>query len=169
VTGFERPAGCEDLVVGRWSARFLGRRFPVSVGRSGIGSKRREGDGVTPAGTHRVLAVLGRPDRGAPGYAAPIGLRAGWSDDPGDPAYNRPVLRPHRFSHETLRRADGQYDLLAVTDWNADPVTPGAGSAIFLHAWRRPRHPTAGCIAFAPRDLAWILARWTPRSRVVVR
>jgi L,D-peptidoglycan transpeptidase YkuD (ErfK/YbiS/YcfS/YnhG family) len=46
---------------------------------------------------------------------------------------------------------------------------PGRGSAIFLHVWRRPRHPTAGCIAFARADLAFILARWTPRSRVVVR
>jgi hypothetical protein len=40
VTGFERPAGREDLVVTRWSARFLGRRFPVAVGRGGIGVKR---------------------------------------------------------------------------------------------------------------------------------
>jgi L,D-peptidoglycan transpeptidase YkuD (ErfK/YbiS/YcfS/YnhG family) len=159
----------DDLVVTRWSARFLGRRFPVAIGRGGIAINRREGDGVTPAGTHRLLAVLHRPDRAPCAFAAPIGPRDGWSDDPTDPAYNRPVCRPHPFSHEALRRPDRQYDLIAVTDWNADPVTPGAGSAIFLHVWRKPRHPTAGCIAFAPHDLAFILARWTPRSRVVVR
>jgi L,D-peptidoglycan transpeptidase YkuD (ErfK/YbiS/YcfS/YnhG family) len=158
-----------DLVVTRWSARFFGRSFPVATGRGGIGVKRREGDGVTPAGTHRLLAALHRPDRAPCPFAAAIGLRDGWSDDPADPAYNRPICRPHTFSHEAMRRADPQYDLLAITDWNAGPVTPAAGSAIFLHVRRRPRHPTAGCIAFRRADLAWILARWTPRSRVVVR
>lgn len=156
-------------MVGRWSARFLGRRFPVAVGRGGIGSKRVEGDGVTPRGSHRIEAVLHRADRNGCAFAEAIGPRLGWSDDPGDPEYNRPVRRPHRFSHEALRRADPQYDLLAVTDWNRNPIAAGAGSAIFLHVWRGPRHPTAGCVAFRRSDLLWILSRWTPRSRVVVR
>jgi L,D-peptidoglycan transpeptidase YkuD (ErfK/YbiS/YcfS/YnhG family) len=99
----------------------------------------------------------------------PIGLRDGWSDDPRDPAYNRPVRRPHPFGHEALWRPDRLYDLVAVLDWNRGPVVPGGGSAIFLHVWRGPRRCTEGCIAFRRRDLAWILGRWTPRSRVVVR
>jgi L,D-peptidoglycan transpeptidase YkuD (ErfK/YbiS/YcfS/YnhG family) len=167
--GWSPAARPDDLVVTRWEARFLGRRLPVATGRGGIGPKRREGDGVTPTGSHRLLAVLYRPDRRPCRFALPIGPRAGWSDDPADPAYNRPVRRPHPFSHEALRRADPQYDLLAITDWNAAPAVPGAGSAIFLHVWRRPRHPTAGCLAFAPADLAWIIDRWTPRSRILVR
>ncbi len=163
-----------DLVVGRWGARFGARTFPCAVGRGGIGRGKREGDGVTPLGMHRVEAVMWRADRRAPPAVAgvrgaPIGPRDGWSDDPADPAYNRRVRRPHRFGHEALRRADPQYDLVAVLDWNRSPVRAGRGSAIFLHVWRRPRHPTAGCIAFRQRDLAWILAHWTPRSRVVVR
>ncbi len=165
-------------MVGRWGARFGGRRFACAVGRGGIGAKRAEGDGVTPVGRHRVEAVFGRRDRGwnragkrlengLPSRA--IGPRDGWSDDPADPDYNRLVRRPHRFGHEALRRADPQYDLVAVLDWNRYPPLPGRGSAIFLHVWRRPRQPTAGCIAFRRSDLAWILARWTPLSRVVVQ
>lgn len=147
----------------------MGRRFPCAVGRGGIGEKRREGDGVTPAGRHRIEAVLRRADRVGVGLGAGmIGPGDGWSDDAADPAYNCPVRRPHPFGHEAMFRADRQYDLVAVLDWNRNPVVPGRGSAIFLHIWRRPRWPTAGCIAFAPRDLAFILARWTPRSRVVV-
>ena len=177
--GEERaPALSRDLVVGRWGARFRGRRFPCAVGRGGIGAKRAEGDGVTPVGRHRIEAVLGRPDRGR------NPLDSGWrglplrADRPARrlvgrsgaiPDYNRPVRRPHRFGHETLRRADPQYDLVAVLDWNRHPPVPGRGSAIFLHVWRRPRQPTAGCVAFRRADLAWILARWTPRGRVVVR
>jgi L,D-peptidoglycan transpeptidase YkuD (ErfK/YbiS/YcfS/YnhG family) len=159
-----------DLVVGRWGARFRGRRFPCAVGRGGIGAKRIEGDGVTPVGRHRIEAVLARGDRlRPPRLARRIGPGDGWSDDPADPDYNRPVRRPGRYGAEALRRGDRQYDLVAVLDWNRHPAVPGRGSAIFLHVWRRPRHPTAGCIAFRAADLAWILARWTPRSRVVVR
>jgi L,D-peptidoglycan transpeptidase YkuD (ErfK/YbiS/YcfS/YnhG family) len=158
-----------DLVVGRWGARFRGRALPCAIGRGGIGDKRGEGDGITPAGVHRIEAVLRRADRGPTGGARAIGPRDGWSDDPRDPGYNAPVRRPHRFRHEALRRADRLYDAVAVLDWNRHPPVPGRGSAIFLHLWRKPRHPTEGCIAFARRDLDWILARWTPRSRVVVR
>jgi L,D-peptidoglycan transpeptidase YkuD (ErfK/YbiS/YcfS/YnhG family) len=161
------------LVVGPWGARFLGRRLPCAVGRGGIGAKRREGDGVTPAGVHRIERVLLRPDRPARVAAhlptRRIGPFDGWSDDPADPAYNGPVRRPRAFSSEALRRPDRLYDLVAALDWNRGPIAPGRGSAIFLHVWRKPRHPTAGCVAFAARDLAWVLARWTPRSRVVVR
>lgn len=162
-----------DLVVGRWGARFRGRSFPCALGRGGIGEKRREGDGLTPAGRHRIEAVLYRADRGGapagPFRARPIGPRDGWSDDPADPAYNALVHRPHPFGHERLRRADGLYDLVAILDWNRRPAIPRRGSAIFLHVWRGPRRPTEGCIAFRRADLAWILARFTHRDRVVVR
>lgn len=159
-------------MIGPWGARFLGRRFPCAIGRGGIGEKRAEGDGITPAGVHRIEEVRFRPDRlrpAGPLPARPIRPVHGWSDDPADPCYNRLVLRPHGFSHEAMRRADPMYDLVAVLDWNRAPVTPGRGSAIFLHVWRGPRRPTAGCVAFRRRDLAWILARWTPGGRVMIR
>lgn len=158
-----------DLVVGQTGARFRGRRFACAVGRGGIGVKRGEGDGVTPVGVHRLEGVLVRRDRLAVTGAEAIGPRDGWSDDPRDPGYNEPVLRPHGFGCEALRRADPLYDLIGVLDFNRGPVVAGGGSAIFLHVWRKPRHPTEGCIAFARGDLVRILAAWTPRSRVVVR
>jgi L,D-peptidoglycan transpeptidase YkuD (ErfK/YbiS/YcfS/YnhG family) len=162
-----------DLVVTRWAARFLGRRFPVSVGRGGIvppGSKR-EGDGATPAGIHRFQGMLYRAGRMAPpaDWALPLGPSDLWSDDPADPDYNLFVRAPHRFSHERLLRPDPLYDLILLTDWNWPQAEPGRGSAIFVHAWRRPRAPTAGCIAFAPADLRWIAARIRHETRLVVR
>lgn len=164
-----RGGGGADLRIGRWGARFRGRVLPCALGRGGIGEKRAEGDGITPVGFHRIEEIRVRPDR----RTAPAGARAirpfdAWSDDPRDPDYNRLVRRPRAFSHERMHRPDRLYDLVAVLDWNRGAVTPGRGSAIFLHAWRKPRHPTAGCVAFSPRDLAWILARWTGRSRVVI-
>jgi L,D-peptidoglycan transpeptidase YkuD (ErfK/YbiS/YcfS/YnhG family) len=170
-----------DLVVGARGARFLGRQISCAIGRGGVGEKRAEGDGITPVGRHRIEAVFLRLDRVWHPYgrcmarlrAAGIEIRAigpqdAWSDDPADPAYNRRVRRPSAFSHEALRRADPIYDIVVVLDWNRHPVRPGRGSAIFLHLWRGPRRPTAGCVAFRRADLLWILERWRRESRVVV-
>lgn len=162
-----------DLVVTRWGARFLGRRFPVSIGRNGITKNKREGDGATPAGVWRLMEGGYRADR-VPPPEAPfpmyrIGSQDLWCDDPHHSAYNHAVSSPFRASHERLRRADGLYDIFIVTDWNWPDAEPGKGSAIFIHCWRGPRKPTAGCLAFRPDHLRWILARWTPTSRVIVK
>jgi len=166
-------AAWSDLVVGCWGARFLGRRFACAIGHAGIVWAKREGDGATPAGLCGLTTVYWRADRQpAPETilpCRPIAPWLGWSDDPLDSAYNRPVRHPHLGSAEHLFRADRLYDIVVVTDHNTAPTVAGAGSAIFLHIWRRPRYPTAGCIGFCRSDLLWILSRWTPRSRVIVR
>ena len=163
----------DDLVVTAWGTRFLGRRFASVVGRGGIvdAAAKREGDGATPRGIHQITGMLYRPDRlaGLPGWAVPIGPLDLWSDDLRDPQYNHMVRAPHRFGHERLRRADPLYDLVLTTDWNWPQAEPGRGSAIFVHRWRRPGFPTAGCVAFAPRDLLWIAARLTPETRLIIR
>lgn len=134
--------------------------------------KKREGDRATPAGQHHIVGMLFRPDRIAaatlPAWAQPIGPGDLWSDDARDPAYNHPVRAPHRFSHERLSRADPMYDLLLVTDWNFPMAAPGKGSAIFVHIWRRPRYPTAGCVAFSRTDLMWIAPRLTLGTRLMI-
>ena len=161
-----------DLVVTRWGARFMGRVFPCSVGRGGIvaASAKREGDGATPAGVHRLVGMLYRPDRltRPANWALPIGPSDLWSDDPRDEDYNLMVRAPHRFSHERLRRADPMYDLVILTGWNWPQAEPGRGSAIFIHQWRRPGAPTAGCVALSRRDLHWIAPRITHQTRLVV-
>lgn len=162
------------MVVTRWGARFLGRHFPVSIGRGGLTGDKREGDGATPVGVWRLALGGYRADRALPPRTilplAPIGLRDIWSDDPGDENYNQWLeAAAYPWSHERLRRADPLYDLFLVSDWNWPDATPGKGSAIFVHAWRKPRHPTAGCLAFRSDHLAWIAAHWTPRSRIFVR
>ena len=162
-----------DLVVGpQGVARFRGRTLPCAIGRGGIRADKREGDGATPTGRWRIEGGYYRADRMVPPRSViplvPSGPRDGWSDDPADPAYNGPVRLPHAFSHERIRRGDTLYDLVLVLDHNRHPPEPGAGSAIFVHCWRGPRYPTAGCLAFARPYLLWIVENWTPSSRVVV-
>lgn len=161
------------MVVTRWGARFMGRRFPVAIGRGGMTSNKREGDGATPVGTWRLMQAGYRTDRrlppDVPFAIRGIGPRDLWSDDAAAPEYNHYVCAPYRFSHERLFRGDHLYDVFVVTDWNWPRATPGEGSAIFVHHWRGPRKPTAGCLAFRPDHLDWILAHWSPQSRIIVR
>lgn len=162
-----------DIVVTRIGARFLGRRFACAVGRGGIVPARakREGDGATPAGVHRLVGMLYNPARlTAPAdWALPVSHADRWSDDPRDPDYNLMVRLPHGFGHERLVRPDPLYDLIVLSDWNWPEAVPGRGSAIFIHTWRRPRYPTAGCVAFARADLLWIAPRITHQTRLVIK
>lgn len=159
-----------DIVVTRSGARFMGRRFPCSVGRGGITTRKREGDGATPAGVHRLTGMLYRADRieRPADWALPIGPFDLWSDSPDDTDYNTFVRAPYPHSHERLHRADPLYDLILLTDWNWPHAQPGHGSAIFVHSWRRPGYPTAGCVALARRDLLWIAPRIRHETRLII-
>ena len=159
-----------DLVLGRGHVRFVGRRFPCTIGRGGIVANKREGDGGTPEGVHRIVGLLYRPDRmAAPvDWAEPIGPRDLWCDDPGHDDYNLMVRAPFAASAEKLRRADRLYDVVLLTNWNWPRAQRGAGSAIFLHRWRRPGYPTEGCVAFRPDHLLWIVRRLRYGARLII-
>jgi len=150
----------------------FGARLPVSIGRSGITKSKHEGDGATPAGIHRIVGCLYRPDRlpraALPRWAVPIRPFDLWCDDPDHQDYNQMVAAPFAGSAERLARPDPMYDLVLVTDWNWPEAQPGRGSAIFLHVWRRPGAPTAGCIAMALSDLLWLARQLKPQSRLIV-
>ncbi len=165
------PTFCQsDLVLSGQGLRFLGRTFPCSVGRSGLQAEKREGDGATPRGTHRIIGCLYRPDRLVrPNFwAVPIRLSDLWCDDPDSPDYNHLIRAPCEARHEALRRADPLYDIVLLTDWNWPDAVPGKGSAIFLHQWRKPHHPTEGCIAICREHLIWIAGRAAPGTRLIV-
>ncbi|MCC5992405.1 MAG: L,D-transpeptidase family protein [Rhodobacteraceae bacterium] len=159
-----------DMVLTRQGLRFLGHVFPCSIGRGGVTRAKREGDGATPVGAHRLVGVLYRPDRMArpADWALPVGPRDLWSDDPRDPDYNLMVRVPYAASHERLWRADPLYDLVIVTGWNWPRALPGRGSAIFIHQWRRPGYPTAGCIGLSRSALRWIAPRIRHQTRLIV-
>lgn len=150
--------------------RFQGRLWPCTIGKGGISGRKREGDGATPRGVHRIVGMLYRPDRMArpTDWAKPIGPPDLWSDDPTDADYNMMVRAPYAASHEKLRRADPLYDLVILTDWNWPYAVKGRGSAIFIHQYRRPGYPTEGCIAFSRSDLHAIARKIRYRTRLIV-
>lgn len=159
-----------DLVVTPVGLRFMGRRFACSIGRGGLTADKREGDGATPRGTHRITGMAYRPDRMArpADWARPIRPGDLWSDDPQGADYNLMVRAPYPHSAEALRRPDPLYDLILLTDWNWPRARRGHGSAIFIHQWRRPGAPTAGCIGLPRNGLRWIAPRIRRNSRLIV-
>lgn len=166
-------AAPQDLMVsGAGLARMAGRSFRCAVGRGGVSSAKREGDGATPIGTWPVRRLLYRPDRGLRPVTtlqtSALRPEDGWCDAPTDPNYNRMVRHPYPASAEHLWRRDSIYDLIVVIGYNDAPVVPGKGSAIFLHIARPDYSPTAGCVAFSRRDLVTILGLLSPASRLVV-
>ncbi len=146
--------------------RLGGRTYRCAIGRSGVSSAKREGDGATPAGIFPLRRVVYRADRMAqPETRLPVRAMAsadGWCDDPSHADYNRAVSLPHAASCEPLWREDALYDLLVVLGHNDDPVRAGLGSAIFLHLARPDFGPTQGCLALSLDDLLRIVGACAP-------
>lgn len=165
-----RKASVWDMVLTPQGLRFGGRIYPCSIGKGGLTHNKREGDGATPRGVHRIVGMLYRPDRLArpADWAVPIRPGDLWSDAAEDEDYNMMVRAPYAPSHEVLRRADPLYDLVLLTDWNWPYAVPGRGSAIFIHQWRRPGFPTEGCIGLSRTSLHHIAPRIRHRTRLIV-
>lgn len=135
--------------------------IPAAIGRSGLTSRKREGDGATPIASMALLEGYVRRDRG---ILTPtrLPLRTSrrndlWCDAPFHPSYNRPVKAPFAASHEAMMRDDELYDICLVLDWNIRSRRQRAGSAIFFHLIRPGYEPTAGCVAIARRDMLRLL------------
>lgn len=175
VSWWERERGGAWMRKGRGTAAMLGERgmgwgrglLPVSVTAALPGPAKSEGDGRAPAGVFRLTRATGYSS------VAPSWLRLPYQpattdlrcvDDPRSAHYNQVVPLPTGFppswtSDEVMRRKDSQYELTIAVEHNRDPVTPGAGSCIFLHSWPRPDVASPGCTMLGRRPL-FALARW---------
>jgi L,D-peptidoglycan transpeptidase YkuD (ErfK/YbiS/YcfS/YnhG family) len=151
-----RRGSCWRRVAGPWRAR---------VGRAGISARKREGDGATPAGLFR-LGPVGYGLDASPGWHGRwVRLRCGdwWDEDPGSATYNRfrrlPCGAQPAFGggSEALWRMTVAYRDFLVIGYNAAPVVPGRGSAIFLHD--DTGGATSGCVSL-PRPRLLRLLRW---------
>ncbi len=152
--------------------RFAGKVYRCVLGRSGIVTDKREGDGGTPIGCFTLRRALFRPDRlAAPATALPLeslSPQDGWCDAPDHADYNRHVRLPHPARHERLWRDDGVYDVVVVLGHNDDPPVAGQGSAIFLHVAPDDGQPTEGCVALPLADLLEILKDCDAATRLCV-
>lgn len=150
-----------------------GRLMRCALGRSGIGHKRREGDGITPRGRFALLHAMMRMDqipiRTSRLPHCAIGQYDGWCDAAGDRNYNRPVPMPYPASCESLWRDDHLYDVAVVMDHNITRHMGVGGSAIFFHLAHEDYRPTEGCVAISRADMLWLLPRIGPGTLMVIR
>jgi len=174
---YERPSTSAP-----WRA--VGPAFPASLGRSGlawgrglhpaglVGPRKREGDGRSPAGIFELRAVTGYAETPPEGSRLPY--RAASSrllcvDDPRSSHYNALVdtaeVAGDWSSAEEMRRADALYQYVVWVGHNDRPVEAGGGSCIFLHLRSSPAAVTAGCTAFEPAAMEWLLRWLDPAAR----
>jgi L,D-peptidoglycan transpeptidase YkuD (ErfK/YbiS/YcfS/YnhG family) len=91
-----------------------------------------------------------------------------WVEDPRSPHYNRfrhvrcGTTPPFRVTTGDLAASPTAYRHFAVIAFNMDPVVPGRGSGIFLHA--STGRPTVGCVSLPLRELVTVL-RWLDPAR----
>ena len=153
----------------RWNDRWLPVLEPMAavIGKNGFAQQgqKEEGDGRTPFGIYKLGKAFG--------YAAAktkLPFRQAtendfWVDDPESAQYNQWVTgTPQAKSFERLKRDDDLYKYGIVIEYNTDPRITGKGSAIFIHVWRGPDSPTAGCVAISEENLLSLL-EWLDPSR----
>jgi L,D-peptidoglycan transpeptidase YkuD (ErfK/YbiS/YcfS/YnhG family) len=156
VSLWSRTGSCFVRAGGPWRA---------SIGRSGLSANKVEGDGTTPTGTYSIGPVMYgiAPNPGVAYRYHRLVCGDWWDEAPSSAMYNRFVhvrcgtSPPFGGDSEALWRVVPQYDYFAVIQYNASPIVPGRGSAIFIH--ETTGVPTAGCVALSTSSLLALL-RW---------
>jgi len=136
-------------------------KYRCALGKAGVNKKIKEGDGITPKGVFKITKVYYRADKikiiKTNIKKIKITKNMGWCDDPWSRFYNQQIKLPSKFSHEKLYRNDDLYDLIAVMNYNTNPIIKNKGSAIFMHISKNSYKKTQGCIALKKKDLIKIL------------
>ena len=136
-------------------------KVKCALGKRGIGLKKKEGDLITPKGKYKIKYILYRKDRVKKIQTRikkiVITKNMGWCDDPRSKNYNKLIKLPSRYKHEKLFKKENTYDVIAVLNYNMNPVIKNKGSAIFIHVAKRNLKKTEGCIALKKNHLLKIL------------
>ena len=147
-------------------------KVKCSIGKRGIGSKRKEGDLITPKGKFKIKFILYRKDRvkNIQTKIRKIVIRKniGWCDDSNSKDYNKIIKLPTTYSFERLYKKENIYDIILVLDYNMRPVIKNKGSAIFIHVAKKNYKKTAGCIALKKNHLLKIIEELKNNTKVKI-
>lgn len=138
----------------------------ANVGRNGVSSNKVEGDGKTPLGLYDFGFAFGnasKPDTSM--TYRKVTSDSYWVDDPQSRFYNTWVEGTSQKdwdSAEHLSEMKTAYEYAVVIEYNMNPITPGKGSAIFLHCGSKP---TAGCVAISRDNLLKVLKWLIPSAK----
>ena len=151
---------------------FKNYKVKCALGKRGIGSKKQEGDHITPVGLFKIKSLLYRKDRikKIKTRLKKIIIRKtmGWCNDPESKKYNKLIKLPSNSSYEKLYKKNNVYDIIKVLDYNMHPTKKGKGSAIFIHVAKKNYKKTEGCIAIKKLDLLKIIKEIRNNTRVKI-
>jgi len=145
-------------------------KVKCSIGKRGIGNKKKEGDRITPRGKFKIKYIFYRKDR-IYNFKTEISKRIikknmGWCNDSKSKRYNKLIKFPFNFSAERLYRKDNIYDIILVLNYNTNPVLKNKGSAIFIHVAKKKYKNTEGCIGLSKMNLKKIIRKIKKRTIV---
>jgi L,D-peptidoglycan transpeptidase YkuD (ErfK/YbiS/YcfS/YnhG family) len=147
-------------------------KYRCALGKGGVNKKIKEGDGITPKGVFKITKIYYRADKikiiKTNIKKIKITKKMGWCDDPVSLFYNQQIKLPSKFSHEKLYRNDNLYDLIAVMNYNTNPIIKNKGSAIFMHVSENSYKKTQGCIALKKKDLINILTKIKKNTKIKI-
>ena len=151
---------------------FKNYKAKCAIGKKGIGSKKKEGDLITPRGKYKVKYILYRKDRikkiQSEMSVIKIEKNMGWCDDPRSRNYNKLIKLPSIYRHEKLFKKENIYDIILVLNYNMRPIKKNKGSAIFIHVSKKNFRKTEGCIAIQKRDLLKIVKEIKKNTKVMI-
>ena len=154
------------------SLEYKNLKFRCALGKAGVNKKIKEGDNITPKGIYKIIKIYYRADKIGEIRTLikkiKIKKNMGWCDDPKSDFYNKQIKLPTKLSHEKLYRNDDLYDLIAVLNYNINPIVKNKGSAIFLHIAKKSYKKTNGCIALKKKDLINIISKIKKNSKIKI-
>jgi hypothetical protein len=151
--------------------KYKNLELKCTLGKAGVGIKKREGDNITPKGTYKILNIYYRKDRikkiSSKLKLIAITKQMGWCDDPDSKYYNKLIKLPTEYSHERFFRKDNVYDLVLALNYNMKPIIKNKGSAIFIHVAKK-NNKTAGCIALNKVDLINLIKKIDKKTKIKI-
>jgi L,D-peptidoglycan transpeptidase YkuD (ErfK/YbiS/YcfS/YnhG family) len=152
--------------------KYKNLKFRCALGKGGVKKKIIEGDNITPKGIFKIIKIYYRPDkiRKIKTLIKKIKIKKnmGWCDDPNSDFYNKQIKLPTKLSHEKLYRNDNLYDLIAVLNYNTNPIIKNKGSAIFMHIRKDSYKKTKGCIALKREHLIMIISKIKKNTKIKI-
>ena len=151
--------------------KYKNLELKCTLGKAGIGIKKKESDNITPKGTYKIINIFYRKDRikkiSSKFQLIGITKKIGWCDDPRSEYYNQLIKLPTEYSHEKFFRKDNIYDLVLVLNYNMRPIIKNKGSAIFIHVAKKNKK-TAGCIALSKMNLITLIKKIDKKTKIKI-
>ena len=161
-----------NIIIKKHLLLYKGYKLKCCIGKSGLTTRKKEGDLATPKGLFKLGLLYYRKDRiktlKCKLKKKVIKKNMGWCDDVRSKKYNKEISFPFKYRAEKLYRIDRIYDIFINIKYNQSPIIKGKGSAIFLHLSNKKYKATKGCVAILKKDFLKILPFIDQKTKILI-